>query len=279
MRDPKRILKKILSEGTDLTPFEQSGEPLDLLVETLREVNRIRKGRLWLIDQSGTDPALSPERFHRLLDFPEINYTEEADRNLDVVQHSLKETRQPDDPVSIAHLNTCLRELYKDLSGLNDLKKKEHSQLHLAPYMTGDLVDRVTSHVQQLRLLDWRRVGYLLTGWQARSIEKDFEALFPEARRAHPLRKNLNAIQLELGFYHRCLEINIKWAVTGLDLFGVLRQDMLSQTIDNLSELGNGLWNLVYNGAQLPTTLELAGIRFSDITTLFDTDQVPLTVV
>jgi hypothetical protein len=133
--------------------------------------------------------------------------------------------------------------------------------------------------VQQLRLLDWRGVGYLLTGWQARSIEKEFEVLFPEARRAHPLRKNINAIQLELGFYHRCLEINIKWAVTGLDLFRVLRQDLLSQTIDNLSELGNGLWNLVYNGAQLPTTLELAGLRFNDITTLFDTDQVPLTVV
>ena len=279
MRDPKRILKKILSDGTDLTPFEQSGEPLDQLVETLREVLRIRKGRQWLIDQSGIDPALPPEAFHSLLDLPEINITEEADRNLDVVQHSLKDTRQPGDPVSIAHLNTCLRELYKDLSGLNELKKKEHPQLHLAPFITGDLVDRVTSHAQQLRLLDWRGVGYLLTGWKARSIEKDFEALFPEARRLHPLRKNLNAIQLELGFYHRCLEINIKWAVTGLDLFGVLRQDLLSQTIDNLSELGNGLWNIVYDGTQIPTTLELAGIRFSDITTLFDSEQVPLTVV
>ena len=106
MRDPKRILKKILSDGTDLEPFEQSGEPLDQLVDTLREVLRIRKGRQWLIEQSGIDPALSPKSFHRLLDLPEINYTEEADRNLDVVQHSLKDTRQPNDPVSISHLNT-----------------------------------------------------------------------------------------------------------------------------------------------------------------------------
>jgi hypothetical protein len=279
MRDPKRILQKILSEGTDLTPFEQSGEPLDLLVETLREVLRIRKGRQWLIEQSGIDPALPPEGFHRLLDLPEINYTEEADRNLDVIQYSLKDTRQPDDPVSIAHLNTCLRELYKDLSGLNELKKKEHATLHLAPYMTGDLVDRVTSHVQQLRLLDWRGVGYLLTGWKAQLIEKDFETLFPEARRVHPLRQHLNRVQLELAFYHRCLEINIKWAVTGLNLFNVLRDDSLNQTIDNLSELGNGLWNLVYNSSQIITTLELAGIRFSDISTLFDSEQVPLTVV
>ena len=82
-----------------------------------------------------------------------------------------------------------------------------------------------------------------------------------------------------MAFYHRCLEINIKWAMTGLDLFGILQKDLLSQTIDNLSELGNGLWNLVYNGTQITTTLELAGLRFSDITTLFDPDQVPLKVV
>lgn len=279
MRDPKRILKKILSEGTDLEPFEQSGESLELLVETLREVHRIRKMRQWLGDKSGLDAALPPEAFHCLLDLPEINNSEEADRNLDVVQHSIKDTRQPDDPVSVAHLNTCLRELFKDLSALNDLKTREHPELHLVRTMTGDLVDRVTNQVQRLRFLDWRGVGYLLTGWRARSIEKDFEALFPDARALHPLRQNLNAVQLELAFYRRCLEVNIKWAVTGLDLFGVLSEDRLSQTIENLSGLGNGLWNLVYNGAQLPATLDLAGIRFSDITTLFDADQVPLTVV
>ena len=279
MRDPKRILQKILSEGTDLLAFEQSGEPLELLVETLREVHRIRKLHQWLGDRSGIDAALPPRAFHHLLDLPEINYSEEADRNLDVVQHSLKETRRPDDPVSVAHLNTCLRELYKDLSGLHDLKSKEHPELHLAPYMTGDLVDRVTGYVHRLRGLDLRGVGFLLTGWRVRGVEKEFEALFPEARKLHPLRKHLNAAQLELGFYRRALEINIKWAVTGLDLFGVLREDLLRQTIENLSGLGNGLWNLVYNGTQLPLTLELAGIRFGDIATLFDPDRVPLTVV
>ena len=278
MREPKRILKKIVGDAVDLEPFEQSGEPLDLLVETLRQVNRIRKLREWLVEQSGIDPALPPEAFHRLLEFPEINYTEEADRNLDVVQHSLKDARQPGDPVTIANLNTCLRELYKDLSSLKDLKSKEHPQLKLERFMTGDLVDRVSDYVQRLRLLDWRGVGYLLTGWPARSIEKEFEALFPDAAGVYPLRRNLNAVQLELAFYRRALEVNIKWAGTGLDLFRVLRQDGLPQTIDNLSELGNGLWNLVYNGTQLKTTLDLAGIHFTDITTLFDPEQVPLTV-
>ena len=278
MRDPKRILKKILSEGTDLEPFERSGEPLDLLVETLREVQRMRKHRQWLVDQSGIDAALQPSAFHRLLELPEINYSEEANRNLDLVQHSLKDSRTPEDPVTISNLNTCLRELYKDLSGLNDLKEKEHPNMYLASAMTGDLVERVTDHVRQLRLLDWRGVGFLLTGWHARSIEKEFEALFPDARKVLPLRKHLNTVQLEMAFYHRCLEINIKWAVMGLNLFRVVREDRLAQTIDNLSELGNGLWNLVYNGAQLPTTLGLAGIDFTDITPLFDPEQVPLTV-
>ena len=237
MRDPKRILKKILSEGTDLEPFQQSGEPLELLVETLREVQRVRKFRQWLIDQTGIDAALQPAAFHSLLDLPEINTSEESDRNLDVVRHSLTDSRKPEDPVTISNLNTCLREIHKDLSGLNDLKNREYPQLPLA------------------------------------------SALFPDARRVHPLRKHLNAVQLELAFYHRCLEINIKWAVTGLDLFRVVRADKLAQTIDNLSELGNGLWNLVYNGTQLPTTLGLAGIHFTDITPLFDPEQVPLTVV
>ncbi|NIQ01505.1 MAG: hypothetical protein GWM98_14880 [Nitrospinaceae bacterium] len=279
MRDPKRILQKILGTETDLAPFEQSGEPLDLLVETLREVQRVRKVRQWLLDHARLDAALTPAMFHRLLDLPEINFSEETDRNLDVVQHSLKHTRKEDDPVAVAHLNTCLRELYRDLSALHDLKVKEHSTLHLAPYMTGDLVERVMGDIERLRLLDWRGVGYALTGWKARALEKDFEALFPEARRVHPLRKNLNAVQLEMAFYHRCLETNIKWAITGLDLFRVLSEDLLSLTLENLAELGNGLWNLVYNGAQLNTTLRLSGIDFSDITTLFDPDQVPLTVI
>ena len=45
MRDPKRVLSKILGKDVDLAPFEASGEDLLLLVEILREISKIRKLR------------------------------------------------------------------------------------------------------------------------------------------------------------------------------------------------------------------------------------------
>ena len=269
MKDPKRVLKKILGETADLESLEACGEPLDLLVDTLREVERIRKTRQWLLEHTEIEVALAPRTFHQLLDLPEINFSEESDRNLEVHQHSIKESRQPDEPVSIAHLNTVLRELFHDLSQLNDLKSKEYPSLLLAANMSGDLVDRVASHLQALRALDWRGVGFLFTGWKARGSEQQFRNLFPDAHRVHPLRNHMNAVQLELAFYRRCLDVNIKWAVTGMDLFRVIRNDDLRATVQNVTELGSGLWNIVYNGMRIKTSLEQVGIRFQDSATLF----------
>jgi len=276
MKDPKRVLKKILGETADLEALAATGEPLDLLVDTLRAVQRIRKTRQWLLEHTEIDVALAPGTFHQLLDLPEINFSEESDRNLEVHQHSIKDSRQADDPVSIAHLNTVLRELFRDLSQLNDLKTKEYPSLLLAKNMSGDLVDRVVSHLQALRPLDWRGVGFLFTGWQARGIEQQFRNLFPDAHRVHPLRHHMNTVQLEMAFYQRCLEINIKWAVTGMDLFKVTRNDDLHATEQNVSELGSGLWNIVYNGMKIKTCLGQVGIRFQDSATLFDASSVTL---
>ncbi len=276
MRDPKRILQKILGKTADLQAYENSEEPLDLLVETLREVQRCRKHRHWLKDYTGIEAALPPHSFQKLLQIPEINFSETADRNLDVHQTSLLETRNPDDPVSVANLNTFLRELFKDLSNLNELKTKEHAQLRLVETMSGDLVERVSFYIQKLQQLDLRGVGYLLTGFNAKKIENQFQKLFPNANGVHPLRKHISKVQLELGFYHLCLELNIKWAVTGMDLFSILRKNLLHQVIQNTGELGNSIWNLVYNGMKLPTCLELVGIKFEDAQTIFDEHQVPL---
>ncbi len=277
MRDPKRILQKIFGKSVDLQPFEKSGEPLDLLVETLREVQRCRKFKQWLKDHTGIEAALPPKSFQELLKIPEINFSETADRNLDIHQTSLLETRNPEDPVSIANLNTFLRELFKDLNNLNELKTKEHSQLRLVETMSGDLVERVTFYIQKLQQLDLRGVGYLLTGFSAKKIENQFQKLFPDASGVHPLRKHISKVQLELGFYHLCLELNIKWAVTGMDLFSILRKNILHQVIQNTGELGNSIWNLVYNGMKLPICLEIVGIKFDDAQTIFDEQQVPLT--
>ncbi|MCF8721281.1 hypothetical protein [Nitrospina gracilis] len=276
MKDPKRVLGKILGKDTDLTPFEASGEPIELLIETLREVQKMRRLRGWLKEHAGIEVALSSGTFEKLLDLPEINFYETTDRNLDVERHSLKDTRQPGDPVTVANLNTYLRELFRDLSGINQLKTTEHPALLLGSAISGDLVDRVNDYILRLRRLHWRGVGFLFTGIQARGIEKQFEALFPEARKAHPLRNHLKDVQWELGFYRRCLEVNIRWAATGLDLFAVIRNDELHQLVENVGELGSGLWNVVYNGLQLKTTLPLAGIRLEDGMTLFDPESVPL---
>jgi len=278
MADPKRILQKILGKETDLAAYEASGESLDLLVETLREVQRVRKFRTWLLEHTGLETALAPKAFHALLSIPEINYSETADRNLDVTQHSLKDAREENDPVSVAHLNTYLRELFRSLNELHQFKGKEYPTLHLAENMSGDLVDRVDHYVQSLRALDLRGVGFLLTGFKAKGIEKQFEQLFPNARKVHPLRKHMTPVQLELAFYRKCLAINIKWAATGLDLFRVFRQDEMRQTLQNVSEVGNSMWNVVYNGMQLPVTTQLAGIDFTDAQTLFDPEQVPLAI-
>ncbi|CAI2718996.1 hypothetical protein [Nitrospina watsonii] len=276
MKNPKRVLGKILGKEADLAAFEASGESIELLVETLREVQKMRRLAQWLREHSGIEAALPPESFHKLLDLPEINFHETTDRNLDVQQHSLKDVRQPGDPVTVANLNTYLRELFRDLSSLSQSKTNDHGTLLLGPGISGDLVDRVNDYILRLRRLHWKGVGFLFTGFQARGIEKQFEALFPDARRAHPLRHHLKEVQWELGFYRRCLEINIRWAATGLDLFAVLRRDALHQTVENVGELGSGLWTVVYNGLQLKTTLPLAGIRLEDGHTLFNPESVPL---
>ena len=60
-------------------------------------------------------------------------------------------------------------------------------------------------------------------------------------------------------------------------MFKVIRNDDLHATVQNVAELGSGLWNIVYKGMTIKTSLEQVGIRFQDAATLFDTAKVPLT--
>ncbi len=97
MRDPKRILEKILGNGQNLDQFEQTGEPLEQLVNFLRDVVKCRRTRQWIADNYGIDMAVSPETFSLLLDIPQINFIENSNRLLEVESISLRETRNPDD--------------------------------------------------------------------------------------------------------------------------------------------------------------------------------------
>ena len=114
MRDPKRILKKLIGPGISIEPFEASGESLEQAVETFRDVIQCRKIRDFIKIQFGIELAISPETFYQLLEIGPINYIETTKRDLEVETISLKDIRQPDDPVSIGNLNSVLRELFKD---------------------------------------------------------------------------------------------------------------------------------------------------------------------
>ena len=61
MRDPKRILKKLIGPNTPIEPFEASGEPLEQAVETFRDIVQCRKIRDFIKTRFGMDLAISPE--------------------------------------------------------------------------------------------------------------------------------------------------------------------------------------------------------------------------
>ncbi len=276
MENPKKVLREILGDEADLDLLEKTGEPLDLLAETLGDVQRCRKIRQWLVDNSGIDALVPPAVFHGLLSIQELNTMETSNRDLDVKIYRINESRNEDDPVNTANFNSLLREMYRDLSALNDALVKEFSDLILGAEISGDMLDRIENYTASLRSLNWRGVGYLLTGWKVASIEKSFHLMFPKSTRAHPLRNNLRRVELELAFYRRCLDVNIKWAPVGMDLFRVIRGNGLSLVLGNLEEMGNGIWNVVYNGIRLKDSLHLLGIRFDDSQTLFDESLVTL---
>ena len=279
MENTKIILREILGDESDLEQLEKTGEPLDLLTETLGNVQRCRKIRQWLADHTGIDALVPPGVFHGLLTIQELNTVETSNRDLDVEVLRIDESRNEDDPVNTANFNSLLREMYRDLSALNDELEKDFSGLILGSEISGDMIDRSESFTASIRSLNLRGVGFLLTGWKVASIEKNFQLMFPKSARAHPLRKNLRRVELELAFYRRCLDVNIKWAPVGMDLFRVIRADGLSLALGNLEEMGNGIWNVVYNGLRLKESLNLIGIRFDDSRTLFDESIVSLSAV
>ena len=63
MRDPKRILEKILGDGKNLDQLEETGEPLDLLNKILRDVVRCRRTQQWISDNYGIDVVVSAATF------------------------------------------------------------------------------------------------------------------------------------------------------------------------------------------------------------------------
>lgn len=277
MRDPKRILKKLLGSGTEVEPYAETGEPLEQTVETFRDVVKCRKIRDFVQGQFGLNLALSPEVFHSLLDIPQINYIETTKRDLEVETVSLKETRAPDDPVTIANLNSVLRELYANLFLIKERISKDFPNAVLINEMRSEHIDRVQHLVKSISVLHGNLTGYLLTSWKAGRIEKEFRSLFPNSTKAHPLRSTFPLIEHELELYRDIFKIQNKWKAAELNLFAIIQQPQgINPLLENIQELGNRLWQIIYQSSDILQCVDLAGIDFGDIQPLFDNDKVAL---
>ncbi|KMP11682.1 hypothetical protein UZ36_03415 [Candidatus Nitromaritima sp. SCGC AAA799-C22] len=276
MRDPKRILEKILGNGYDLDGFEQTGEPLELVVHVLRDVVKCRRTRQWIADSYDIDVAVSPETFHGLLDIPQINFIENSNRMLEVETVSLKDTREPGDPVTIGNLNAVLRELYRNLESVQGRLQNEYPDPLLIGEMRGGWIDPLAGQTQKLNQLHGKLTGYLFNLGKVKAIEQEFEERFPQSVKAHPLRRTWPLVERELGFYRQCRDVNERWKEIGLDLFRVMREDGLSSLRENIQEMGNLLWNIVYNRKPVEQCLERVGLEFNDTRSLFDENQVTI---
>jgi len=276
VRDPKRILEKILGDGRDLDRLEATGESLEQLTEILRDVVRCRRTRQWITDNYGIDIVVSPATFSRLLEIPQINFIENSNRMLEVDTVSLKKTRNLDDPVTIGNLNAVLRELYRNLESIQGRLDNEHPALLLINEMRTELIDLVAQQINSMKKLNGRLTGYILNLGKVKSIEHNFENLFPRSIQAGPLRKILPVVKKEIEFYQKCSEMNKRWEAVGIDLFKVIREGGLTNLRENVQELGNLLWSIVYNQRPLGQSLTILGIDFTDTRSLFDPNRVNL---
>ena len=276
MRDPKRILEKILGDGRDLDRLEATGESLEQLTEILRDVVRCRRTRQWITDNYGIVIVVSPATFSRLLEIPQINFIENSNRMLEVDTVSLKKTRNLDDPVTIGNLNAVLRELYRNLESIQGRLDSEYPALLLINEMRTELIDLVAQQINSMKKLNGRLTGYILNLGKVKSIEHNFENLFPRSIQAGPLRKILPVVKKEIEFYHKCSEMNKRWEAVGIDLFKVIREGGLTNLRENVQELGNLLWSIVYNQRPLGQSLAILGIDFTDTRSLFDPKRVNL---
>ena len=276
MRDPKRILEKILGDGRDLDRLEATGESLEQLTEILRDVVRCRRTRQWITDNYGIDIVVSPATFSRLLEIPQINFIENSNRMLEVDTVSLKKTRNLDDQVTIGNLNAVLRELYRNLESIQGRLDSEYPALLLINEMRTELIDLVAQQINSMKKLNGRLTGYILSLGKVKSIEHNFENLFPRSIKVGPLRKILPVVKKEIEFYQKCSEMNKRWEAVGIDLFKVIREGGLTNLRENVQELGNLLWSIVYNQRPLGQSLTILGIDFTDTRSLFDPNRVNL---
>jgi len=276
LRDPKRILEKIIGISHDFDRLEQTGESFEQLIEVLRDVMKCRLTRQWINNNYGFDIFVSPEIFTLLLDIPQINFIENSNRTMELDTLSLKKMRKLRDPVTVGNLNALLRELYRNLESIQSRLQNDYPNPLLINVMRSDLIGLVTEQIESIKILNGRLTGYILSLGKVKSIEYSFKGLFPDSVNIGLLRKIWPIVEREMEFYRKCSEMNERWDAIGIDLFQVLRKGGLPNLRENIQEMGNLLWKIVYNQKSVEQCLKIMGIDFTDARTILDSDHLKL---
>jgi hypothetical protein len=276
LRDPKRILGKIIGISHDFDRLEQTGESLEQLVEVLRDVIKCRLTRQWINNNYGFDIFVSSETFTLLLDIPQINFIENSNRMLELDTVSLKKTRKLGDPVTVGNLNSILRELYRNLESIQNRLQNECPNPLLINDMRSELIELITEQIQSIKILNGRLTGYILNLGKVKSVENNFKKLFPDSNNTGLLRRIWPILEKEMEFYRKCREMDERWKALEIDLFQVLRNGGLPNLRENIQEMGNLLWKIVYNQKSVEQCLKIIGIDFTDARTVLDSDHVKL---
>ena len=276
MRNPKRILEKILGNRKDLDRLEETSESLEELIELLRDLVKCRRTRRWISDNYGIDIIVSSATFNRLLEIPQINFIENSNRLLEVDTVSLKETRNLNDGVTVGNINMILRELYRNLESIQSRRENEYPSLLLIDEMRTELIDLVVKQINSMKKLNGRLTGYMLNLSKVSLIERNFEKLFPSSIKIGSFRKILPIVEKEIEFYRKCSEMNSRWEALGIDIFKIIRDGGLTNLRENIQELGNLLWKIVYNQRKLEQCLKILGIDFKDTRGMFDANSLNL---
>ncbi|MBT5258366.1 MAG: hypothetical protein HOL75_05610, partial [Nitrospina sp.] len=214
--------------------------------------------------------------FNRLLEIPQINFIENSNRLLEVDTVSLKETRNLNDGVTVGNINMILRELYRNLESIQGRRENEYPSLLLIDEMRTELIDLVVKQINSMKKLNGRLTGYMLNLSKVSLIERNFEKLFPSSIKIGSFRKILPIVEKEIEFYRKCSEMNSRWEALGIDLFKIIRDGSLTNLRENIQELGNLLWKIVYNQRKLEQCLKILGIDFKDTRGMFDANSLNL---
>ena len=84
-----------------------------------------------------------------------------------------------------------------------------------------------------------------------------------------------------MELYQSVARTEKKWQALELDLFSILRENEtkdLGLLLQNAQEMGNRLWQIIYQSSEIKICVELIGIDFANIQSLFDNETVPLNI-